>query len=346
MHYQDDYIYVPDAAYRSTLSKYDLGLVEGLDFYDNWQDSLKDVTVPFTEFANEKSKKGKEEQLYWHEFIKYVIGSGHKVLSTKGGKLIGGYWLKDNATRSNINVGEVHLFICDIDGKPDASQPPTLEEMKARFQPQLSGIYGCKVLGYTTYSHSLQYPRYRLIFPLARAVAPSEYQALWLGFNKALGGILDPATKDISRIHYLPSCPAKNLSIAAWFSANDAGHLPMVNPEPLIVAGIALKTPKKSAKFYVSTTPETPREIARVQVKLNHILADCDYETYRDVVWSVLSTGWTCAEQLAEAWCQSAPHRFEEVDFINVVNSYDPNRPSPITLGTLTFLARKGGWNG
>ena len=33
MHYQDDYIYVPDAAYRATLSKYDLGLIEGLDFY-------------------------------------------------------------------------------------------------------------------------------------------------------------------------------------------------------------------------------------------------------------------------------------------------------------------------
>jgi putative DNA primase/helicase len=346
MNYQDDYIYLPDAEYRATLSHYDLGLIEGLDFYDNWQDSLDEVTLPFTEFENKYSNIGVESQICWRDFTKYVIGSGHSVMPTKSGKLIGGYWLKEDATRSNINVEEVFVFICDVDGKPGELQPPTLDEMKAKFQPQSSSIFGCKVLGYTTYSHSLQYPRYRLIFPLARAVAPSEYEALWLGFNAALGGILDPVTKDISRIHYLPSCPAENLSIASWFSANDAGHLPMVNPEPLIVEGIALCTPQKPAKTYISTTPETPREIARVQEMLDHISADCDYETYRDVVWSVLSTGWTCAEQLAENWCQTAPHRFEEDDFINVVNSYNPNKVAPITLGTLNFLAKKGGWNG
>ena len=346
MHYQDDYIYVPDAAYRATLSKYDLGLIEGLDFYDEWCDSEKEVLVPFTEFANLTSNKGVEKQSSWRDFIKYVIGSGHRVLPTKGGNLIGGYWLKDNATRSNINVEEVHLFICDIDGKPGLPQPPTLEEMKTRFQPQLPGIYGCKVLGYTTYSHSLLYPRYRLIFPLARAVAPSEYAALWWGFNAALGGILDPATKDISRIHYLPSCSAANLSIADWFTANDAGHLPMVNPEPLILAGIGLTPKPTPPKTQLSITPETPREIARVQAMLKHILADCSYDAYRDVVWAVLSTGWGCAEQLAEDWCKTAPDRFEEDNFINVVNSYDPNRASPITLGTLTFMARREGWNG
>lgn len=346
MHYQDDYIYVPDAAYRATLSKYDLGLIEGLDFYDDWRDSEKEVWVSFLEFAHLTSNSGVEKDIFWCDFINYVIGSGHTVMPTKSGKLIGGYWLKENATRSNSNVEEVFLFICDIDGKPGLPQPPTLDAMKARFHPQATGIYGCKVLGYTTYSHSLQYPRYRLIFPLARAVAPSEYPALWCGFNAALGGILDPATKDISRIHYLPSCSAENLSIADWFTANDAGILPMVNPEPLIVAGIGLLPKLKLVKSTYCSTPETPREVAKVKAMLSHISADCTYDTYRDVVWGILSTDWTCSEQLAEDWCKTAPHRFEDDDFITVVNSYDPNRANPITLGTLTFLARKGGWNG
>jgi hypothetical protein len=102
----------------------------------------------------------------------------------------------------------------------------------------------------------------------------------------------------------------------------------------------------KKDKIVRAAPPETPREKARVQEMLNHITADCDYETYRDVVWAVLSTGWTCAEHLAENWCRTAPHKFEEVNFISVVNSYNPNRVDPITLGTLTFLARKGGFNG
>lgn len=346
MNYQDDCIYTPDAAYRATLSKYDLRLIEGLDFYEDWYDSEKEVWVTFLAFANLTSNKGVEEDICWRDFINYVIGSGHTVMPTKSGKLIGGYWLKENTTRSNINVEEVFLFICDIDSKPGQPPPHTLDVMKARFTSQASGIYGCKVLGYTTHSHSLQYPRYRLIFPLARAVAPSEYPALWAGFNAALDGILDPATKDISRIHYLPSCPAESLTIADWFTANDAGHLPMVNPEPLIVAGIGLTPKPKLLKSLFCTTPETPREVARVKAMLSHISADCSYETYRDVVWAILSTGWVCAEELAKNWCQTAPHRFDDADFINLVDSFSPNVPKPITLGTLHHLARVGGWNG
>ena len=340
------YIYKADAAYRATLSKYDLRLIEGLDFYDKWDDSLKDVTVPFTEFANLVDTHGIERHHRWFKFIDYLIGSGHRVLPIKGGKLIGGYCLKQHVTRSNINIEEVFLFICDIDGKPGRSQPPTLEEMKAKFQSQSSGIFGCKVLGYTTYSHSLQYPRYRFIFPLARAIAPSEYEALWLGFNAALGGILDPATKDISRIHYFPSCPAETLSIASWFSANEAAHLPMVNPEPLIVAGIALTTSPKAPKYFSCATPETPRAKAELQEKLFYISSDCSYETYRSVVWGILSTGWSCSEKLAKAWCKGSPDRFDEVNFNSVVNSYNSGRKDQITMGTIYHLARKGGWNG
>ena len=346
MNYQNDCIYTPDAAYRATLSKDDLSLIEGLDFYEKWQDSKKHVTVGFSEFTNLTDTKGIERQFCWRDFIDDVIGSGHTVLPIKSGKLIGGYWLKEHATRANTNVEAVYLFICDIDSKPGQPPPHTLDVMKTRFTPQASGIYGCKVLGYTTYSHSLQYPRYRLIFPIARAVAPSENAALWQGFNQALGGILDPATKDISRIHYLPSCPAESLTIADWFTANDAGHLPMINPEPLIIAGIGLTPKPKPLKSLFCTTPETRREIARVQEMLDHISADCSYNVYRDVVWSVSSTGWLCAEKLAEEWCKKAPDKFDETNFISVINSYNPNLANPITLGTLTFMAKQGGWNG
>ena len=63
-------------------------------------------------------------------------------------------------------------------------------------------------------------------------------------------------------------------------------------------------------------------------------------------MWAVLSTGWTCAERLAEEWCKTVPERFEEINFIEVANSYNPNLANPITLGTLTFMAKQGGWNG
>lgn len=124
--------------------------------------------------------------------------------------------------------------------------------------------------------------------------------------------------------------------------------LPMI-PMSLIDVWSELITATKLAKKTLairSVTPETPREIARVKEMLSHVSADCSYDIYRDVVWSVLNTEWLCAEKLAEDWCKSAPDRFEENNFFTVVNSYNPNVQKPITLGTLHHLARVGGWNG
>ena len=89
--------------------------------------------------------------------------------------------------------------------------------------------------------------------------------------------------------------------------------------------------------------PETPRQIATVSSLLRSIDANCDYETWRNVVWAVLSTGWLCAEDMAYEWSMTAPDRFEEDAFWLVANSYIPDVPNQITLGTLHFHARQGG---
>jgi len=92
----------------------------------------------------------------------------------------------------------------------------------------------------------------------------------------------------------------------------------------------------------VSAPPETPRQIAIVQDLLNSISADCEYEKWRNCVWAVLSTGWDCAQELAFEWSKSAPDRFCEEAFWNVVNSYEADLENPITLGTLYHFARLG----
>jgi hypothetical protein len=93
-----------------------------------------------------------------------------------------------------------------------------------------------------------------------------------------------------------------------------------------------------------SPTPETPREIARLESMLEFIPANCSYDTYRNVVWAILHTGWDCAERLAHEWSMTEPDRFEELTFTELVKSYDDSK-SP-TLGTIYHLARTGGWNG
>jgi len=88
--------------------------------------------------------------------------------------------------------------------------------------------------------------------------------------------------------------------------------------------------------------PETPRKVAEVVGELNCIDADCPYEIWRDIVWAILSTGWDCAEDIAEKWSASAPHRFSDTAFWGVVNSYDPYRSNAITVATIFFHAHRG----
>ena len=90
--------------------------------------------------------------------------------------------------------------------------------------------------------------------------------------------------------------------------------------------------------------PETPRAVATLKDLLNYIDADCDYETYRNVIWAICSTGWRCAEQVALDWSLTAEHRFEQSTFEALINSYDPDHPEAVTYGTLVYLARQGGY--
>jgi putative DNA primase/helicase len=91
------------------------------------------------------------------------------------------------------------------------------------------------------------------------------------------------------------------------------------------------------------TTPETPRQEAMLRHQLTFIDADCDYETYRNVIWGIASTGWDCAYQIALDWSLTAEYRFEEHTLDAVFYSYDPNRDDRITLGTIYHYAKQGG---
>lgn len=89
--------------------------------------------------------------------------------------------------------------------------------------------------------------------------------------------------------------------------------------------------------------PETREGVRRVKAMLSAVSADCTYEQWRDLVWSVLSTGWDCAEELAREWSRSASECWDESAFSRLVESF---RPGQITLGTLAHHAKQAGWTG
>ncbi len=120
-------------------------------------------------------------------------------------------------------------------------------------------------------------------------------------------------------------------------------HLLTVWKQELAVRGVKRSRPKGKLSLFKGVI-DTPRQRAVVTDMLRHVSADCSYELYRDMVWAILSLGWHDAEAIAEQWCKTAPDRFEDDDFCDVVNSHDLSR-SP-SFGTIHYHARGGGWNG
>jgi putative DNA primase/helicase len=62
---------------------------------------------------------------------------------------------------------------------------------------------------------------------------------------------------------------------------------------------------------------------------------------YLEIIWAIAATGWTCAEQLAREWCGKSPPDFVEADFVRDWNSFNPNKPDGIHIGTLHHIANQ-----
>ena len=109
-------------------------------------------------------------------------------------------------------------------------------------------------------------------------------------------------------------------------------------------AGVASR--KFAPGLTIEQRLESPRQIAIIKEALSHINADCPYEVWRNIVWAILSTNWTCSEEIAEDWSRTAPDRYAEEAFWTLVNSYMPQLDNQITAGTIYHHARLGGWRG
>ena len=135
-----------------------------------------------------------------------------------------------------------------------------------------------------------------------------------------------------------------------------AGHsLNTIETIPLKLLSFALsltntRTPKKQATESAPKSfdqSETPRRRAVLIDLLRYIPADCDYVTWRDVVWGVLSTGWPSAYDLARNWSESGDWNPEQ--FHDLVTKFDPSMcgiDGPVSKGTVYYHARLRGYRG
>lgn len=87
---------------------------------------------------------------------------------------------------------------------------------------------------------------------------------------------------------------------------------------------------------------DTMLEVSKLERMLNYISADCDYVTYRAIIWAIESLNWICGYELAYNWSITAPHRFDKYVLDRLIQDY---KPGHFGYGTLVMYATKAGWN-
>ncbi len=292
----------------------------------------RNLSVTF--YKNERSTTPFIANIIGPEKLSEIL-SKRKFRPDKSGPAFSLHKLKDGGTRKNSDV----IIRSGIEGDIDSGT--TLDNLRAAIAPY-------RWIAYSTHSHNPEKGKFkfRLVIPFSRDVSPVEWPHAWQGCNKLLGGVLDPSTKDICRLVYLPSCPADKEEYA-FYEQHDGD---LIDPDMLIALAqkaqpdadpLALNH-ALAAALKSPPPPETPEEIARVRSMLEVNPADCIREKWRNITWAIASTGWPCAEDLARQWSMTAPDKYTEEEFDKVWHSFNP--AGGIGLGTLFHYAVEAGW--
>jgi len=131
--------------------------------------------------------------------------------------------------RHERNVLSHALVVFDIDHAKEADVEALLSRVKD---------LGLKAVVHSSFSHCAGGPDdccLRLILFPSRLILPEEVKKVLEALATALefGSLIDPATKDLSRLYYLPSCPREGEGpepVAGFFPGNEFDVDPLLSP--------------------------------------------------------------------------------------------------------------------
>lgn len=164
---------------------------------------VSDQQTPFSYVVTQSAT----DKVFWqavntnvNDFISSFINRGHRVGNKEGtgivaAKLVPGTRLEDK------NVQAVTALILDVDGK---IRENGVESHKYIDPDTFLSRLPFRGVVHTSYNHSADLAKFRVIFPLAAPVSKEEYLRLWFWAFEECGRTCDPACKNPSRMFYLP----------------------------------------------------------------------------------------------------------------------------------------------
>lgn len=138
-------------------------------------------------------------------------------------------------------------------------------------------LQGCFHVLYTSWKHTQEAHRFRVVLPLLRPVDPTEYKALWAWCARRVGPGVDPQTRDLARANLLPAIrpDGRRAQVGTW------GRAPLLDPDAVLEEALELVRPPprspprpvepvtlapgdalREARLRLTTSPEARRRAA------------------------------------------------------------------------------------
>ena len=130
----------------------------------------------------------------------------------------------DGLRREEANVVHLSCIVMDFDRLVDHAASERLRDAFA----------GWFHIAHSTWSHTGQAPKVRIILPLAAPLAPADYDRVWRAMSRLAGDSADPKGRALARAWALPATPDANAPLLAWSHAG-----PLLDP---VAMGLAAAT--------------------------------------------------------------------------------------------------------
>ena len=211
--------------------------------------------------------------------------SDQPLASKKDAVLISPATYKPDTTRKNDNVVEWSGW-CAVDVDDYEPEGELKDDLIRRFS---TWRFTC----YSTASSTRSSPKFRLVFPLTRAVEMERIRDFWYALQTELGDLGDRQTKDLSRMYYIPGKYAD----AYNFIFSNGGV--SIDPDELIFKH---PMPKKANlnNFFDRLPDEMQKQI--IEYRKNKLDANYEWTSYRDCPFfpkklemeyrAISNTGW------------------------------------------------------
>lgn len=167
------------------------------------------MAVPSFKFTIAESAFVKKQYREMHNtpdgFIKALVARGHKIGQKDGTAIVLARFNAEKHYLIQKNIEEVTGLALDFDGKSAAVD---VEAILAKL-PYLG-------VAHSSYSHTPESPRFRVLIPFAEPISIQEHNRLWWWIFEQTDRQADPSGKNPDRLFYLPRAPNEAALTEAW----------------------------------------------------------------------------------------------------------------------------------